>query len=200
MSLLVNFGLIVLLFSFLGSIITVRWQQIYSPQFGTTSLWDNKNPVMIKYKILTPSNQLIVWFHSFYYQSELNRDLKMTDDWPGLVGVNGMDAICKHEPLYCTLHCHLGSIFVLFIQCSVNKLQRGKSPQTCLCEAVCLYTSDTKQCKTECYCRMDVFLNCNHIDLCYCGERCYAMVMLHGIINGCLKHQGQFMMIYIYLL
>lgn len=68
-----------------------------------------------------------------------------------------MDAICKHEPLYCTLHCHLDAIFVLFIQYSVNKLQKGKSPQTCLCEAVGLHTSDTKQHKTESYCRMGAF-------------------------------------------
>ena len=32
----------------------------------------------------------------------------MVDDWPGLVGVKGMDAICKQEPLHCVLHCHLG--------------------------------------------------------------------------------------------
>lgn len=69
----------------------------------------------------------------------------MADDWPGLVGVKGMDAIGKHEPLYCARHCHLNSIVVLFIRCCVNKLQRGKSPQTCLCEAVGLYASDTKQ-------------------------------------------------------
>lgn len=32
----------------------------------------------------------------------------MVDEWPGLVRVKGMDAICKHQPLYCALHCHLG--------------------------------------------------------------------------------------------
>lgn len=35
----------------------------------------------------------------------VGNDLKMACDWHGPVTVKGMDAICKHEPLYCALHC-----------------------------------------------------------------------------------------------
>lgn len=72
-----------------------------------------------------------------------SQDLKMVLDWPGPVGVKGMDAICKHEPPHCALHCHLGPIFVLFRQRSMTKPQRGKPPRTCLHEAVCLHKADS---------------------------------------------------------
>lgn len=84
----------------------------------------------------------------------------MVDGWSGPVGVKGMDAICKHEPLYCALHCHLSGIFVLFRQRSVTQLQRANPPRTCLHEAVCL---------TQSYYRMDVFFF-NSINLSYGRE------------------------------
>lgn len=49
----------------------------------------------------------------------------MVDDWSGLVGAKGMDAICKQEPLYCALHCHLGGIFVLFRQAQRDLTTKG---------------------------------------------------------------------------
>lgn len=109
-----------------------------------------------KWQNITSVNKPTIWLKHFViylvcdcYISYLSEDLKMVDGWSGPVGVKGMDAICKHAPLYCALHCHLGWIFVLFRQSSVTKRQRGRPPQTCLHEAVCLHKADSNSLKQK---------------------------------------------------
>lgn len=78
----------------------------------------------------------------------VTEDLKIVDDWSWPVGVNGMGAICKHQPLYCAQHCHLGWIFVLFRQ-QRDQTTKGYAPTNLFTAGHLSSKAASEQLKTE---------------------------------------------------